>query len=52
MTRPRFFFFFGGGGVDWFCQRQNLKPLALKLTTPLSSDLGIYFPLIAANLEL
>ena len=23
-------FFLGGGGVDWFCQRQNLKPLALK----------------------
>ena len=25
-----FFFFLGGGGVDWFCQRQNLKPIALK----------------------
>ena len=24
------FFFWGGGGVDWFCQRQNLKPIALK----------------------
>lgn len=26
----RIFFGGGGGGVDWFCQRQNLKPLALK----------------------